>query len=204
MNTKTCKKCGWVYPAKTPYTTCRFCGRAFTDGICRICGEPTDDLIPGPNMCRKCYNKQNAIYQKRVVRTTDERQKHYRQLSKDVEDRFNKWCERLKGIRTHTLTEAEWLEACGHFGGCALCDNEDISARGYFIAFEDGGRYNACNVIPLCEKCATDIKYQTNPFRRLNPTLNRNLATSRGLSVEKLERAAEYLQSKMEDIVDEL
>ena len=203
MSTKTCKKCGWVYPLVTPYSTCRFCGMSFTQGICSVCGEYSDDIIPSTKLCRPCYNKRNGVYQKRVVRTTDDNQKTYRRLAKEAYDRFAAWLDELGKIKTHTLTEDEWLEACRYFGGCALCDNESIDARGYFIRFEDGGKYNACNVIPVCDKCATEIKYQSNPFRQMNPTLNRNLATSRGLSLAKLERAAGYLQSKMRGVEDE-
>lgn len=168
-----------------------------------MCKEPSDDIIPGTKLCRKCYNKRNGIYQKRVVRTTDDNQKYYRRLCKEADERFATWTERLKSITTHTLTEDEWLECCNYFGGCALCNSDQIDARGYFIRFEDGGKYNACNVIPICDKCATAIKYQSNPFRQMNPTINRNLATSRGYSKEKLEKVAEYLQSKMGGVDNE-
>lgn len=203
MSTKTCKKCGWVYPLVTPYSTCRFCGMSFTQGICSVCGEYSDDIIPSTKLCRKCYNKRNGVYQKRVIKTTDDNQKTYRRLVKEADERFAAWLGRLSKIKTHTLTDEEWLEACRYFDGCALCDSDSIDARGYFIRFEDGGKYNACNVIPVCDKCATEIKYQSNPFRQMNPTLNRNLATSRGLSLAKLERAAGYLQSKMEGVENE-
>lgn len=84
-----------------------------------------------------------------------------------------------------------------------MCNNENIESRGYFVRFEDGGKYNKCNVIPLCDVCATEAKTQPNPFRRMNPNINRNLATSRGLSMAKLEKVVEYLQSKMEEVVNE-
>lgn len=202
MNTKTCKGCGWIYPLITPYSTCRFCGRAFTEGICSVCGEHSDDIIPSTKLCRKCYNKRNGVYQKRVLHTTDDNQKYYRRLCKEADERFAAWTKQLSSITTHTLTEDEWLECCSYFGGCALCNSDQIDARGYFIRFEDGGKYNACNVIPICDKCATAIKYQSNPFRQMNPLINRNLATSRGYSVEKLEKVASYLQSKIGGIVD--
>ena len=203
MNTKTCKGCGWIYPLITPYSTCRFCGRAFTEGTCSICKEPSDDIIPGTKLCRKCYNKRNGVYQKRVMHTTDDNQKYYRRLCKEADERFAAWIEQLKSITTHTLTEDEWMESCRYFGGCSLCNSDQIDARGYFIRFEDGGKYNACNVIPICDKCATALKYQSNPFRQMNPIINRNLATSRGYSLEKLEKVAEYLQSKIGGIDNE-
>lgn len=175
---------------------------AFTEGTCAKCGEHSDDIIPSTKLCRKCYNKRNGVYQKRVVHTTDDNQKYYRRLCKEADERFAAWTKQLNSVTTHTLTEDEWLECCRYFGGCALCDSDQIDARGYFIRFEDGGKYNACNVIPICDKCATAIKYQSNPFRQMNPLINRNLATSRGYSVEKLEKVADYLQSKIGGIVD--
>lgn len=202
MNTKTCKGCGWVYPLITPYATCRFCGRSFTEGICPKCGKYSDDLISGYNICRACL----LAYKRTLPKTPDDpasQRARHAKMCKAIDDRFKKWCERLKGISTHTLTESEWLEACRYFNGCAFCDNEEVSTRGYFIRFEDGGKYNACNVVPMCEKCATEHKIQHNPFRRLNPSLNNNLELRRGLSKAKLENVVDYLQAKMEGIENE-
>lgn len=203
MNTKTCKKCGWVYPYITPYKSCRFCGMSFTDGICAECGEASNDLIPGTSLCRECYNRRNRVYQKRVVRTTDDNQKHYRRICEEADKRFATWTEQLKSITTHTLTEAEWMECCRYFNGCAFCDSDSIDARGYFVRFEDGGKYNACNIIPLCETCATAIKKQPNHFRRMNPYINRSLDVVRGCSIDKVDKAVEYLQSKIEEVKNE-
>lgn len=203
MNTKTCKKCGWVYPLITPYASCRFCGTRFTEGICTKCKEYSDDLVYNTSYCRSCYNKMAYQRQKGAKSTAEKHRRHYRRVCDEADRRFAEWVQKLKSIKTHTLTEGEWLEACRYFNGCALCGADDIAARGYFIRFEDGGTYTACNVIPLCDKCATDLKFQSNPFRRLNPQINRNLATSRGLSLERLNKVADYLQSKMGGRVDE-
>lgn len=197
MNTKTCKKCGWVYPKVTPYSSCRFCGMAFTEGTCKHCGEYSYDLVYGSGLCRTCYNKRVYSYQKGTARVANERKKHYERLCANADKRFADWVQQLKAAKTHSLTEEEWMEACRYFGGCALCGSDSIDARGYFIRFEDGGNYTACNVIPLCDKCATDLKHQSNPFRQMNPIINRNLAVSRGLSLDKLNRVAEYLQTKI-------
>jgi hypothetical protein len=129
--------------------------------------------------------------------------RRYNSLCAEADKSFADWLEQLGKVKTHTLTEDEWMEACKHFGGCALCDSDSIDARGYFIRFEDGGKYNACNVIPLCEKCATVLKRQPNPFRQMHPQINRNLATSRGMSVDKLHKVVDYLQSKLGGIVDD-
>ena len=70
-----------------------------------------------------------------------------------------------------TLTEDEWIRACAHFGSCATCGASSIDARGMFIPFKFGGRYAAWNIIPLCDKCATAIKFQHNPFIRYKPNI---------------------------------
>lgn len=203
MNTKTCKKCGWVYPKVTPYTSCRFCGLAFTNGTCKKCGEYTEDLIPGNGLCRTCYNKRHAIYQKKVYVDPEHHNDYRKRLYVVSDNKFAEWTARLKSIKTHTLTEDEWMEACRYFKGCALCNIESIDARGYFVRFEDGGKYNACNVIPLCDKCATELKYQHNPFRRINTMFNSSLDLVRGISTDKLNKAADYLQRKMEGAENE-
>lgn len=205
MNTKTCKGCGWVHPLKTPYGTCRFCGTAFTENVCSRCNEYSQDIIPSTTLCRKCFNKRRSEYNQKnkIYLTTDDYQKQYRRRCKEADERFAAWLNQIKELNVHTLTEEEWLDACRYFNGCALCNSDQIDARGYFIRFEDGGKYNVCNVIPLCDKCATSLKYQSNPFRQMNPYINRNLATYRGLSKDNLERVAEYLQQKIRGVTNE-
>jgi hypothetical protein len=53
--------------------------------------------------------------------------------------------------------------------------------------------------LPLCERCATALKKQVNPFRRLNTQINGNLPMSRGMSYKKLDRAYEYLQERLNE-----
>ena len=73
-----------------------------------------------------------------------------------MRNRFDQWLEKVKQVPKDypTLTEAQWLEACSFFNGCARCASEEIDTRGFFIGRELGGRYCDWNVIPLCTKCA--------------------------------------------------
>ena len=197
MNTKTCKKCGWVYPAYTEANCCRFCKEPFTEGTCKICRKFCTNLIGDRGICPECYREQvNAYSRERSIR-------NYRAGIIKAEERFRAWIETLNDTKAHVLTEEEWMEACRYFDGCALCGSHDISTRGYFIRFEDGGRYNACNVIPMCEICATSLKRQPNPFIQMDPNLNRNLAVGRGLSLKNLNNTASYLQAKIEGALHE-
>lgn len=197
MNTKTCKKCGWVYPAYTDANICRFCKEPFTEGICKSCREFSTDIFNGTGMCRKCYREYCNV---RGRAYSIER---YRRNISKAEERFSNWLENLNNVKTHVLTEEEWMEACRYFDGCALCGSHDIATRGYFVRFEDGGRYNACNVVPTCEICATSLKKQPNPFIQMDPNLNRNLAVGRGLSLANLNNTASYLQAKIEGALHE-
>lgn len=73
-----------------------------------------------------------------------------------MRDRFDQWIDKVKQVPKDypTLTEAQWLEACNFFNGCARCASEEIDTRGFFVGRELGGRYCDWNVIPLCTKCA--------------------------------------------------
>ncbi len=73
-----------------------------------------------------------------------------------MHDRFDLWLEKVRQVPADypTLTEAQWLEACSFFNGCARCYSEEIDTRGFFVGRELGGRYCDWNVIPLCAKCA--------------------------------------------------
>lgn len=87
------------------------------------------------------------------------------------------------------LTEEQWIKAVKHFGGCALCKSESVDARWYFIPFQEGGRYCAFNVIPVCEKCAHKTRVNTNYF-----------LTDRQPGLIKI---AEYVEEKVNEAIAE-
>jgi hypothetical protein len=93
--------------------------------------------------------------------------KYIAKRDKQLEDQYNDWKARIAKVPKNypTLTEDQWMAACRHFGGCAQCGSENIEARGFFVAFKDGGRYCDWNVIPMCDRCAADWKLCPNPFR---------------------------------------
>lgn len=156
-------------------------------GFCARCGEWSDNLRKG--YCRKCE--------------TDMHREWTGHRIDSALDAYNNWLNMIRAIPTpyKTLTEAQWLEACKHFGGCAYCGTPEIEARSMFIPFKDGGRYCDWNIIPACERCETTYKAKQNPFLRMDNSLNRNpgnQAKKYDLSLEKLQRIVDYLQSKME------
>ena len=190
MNTKTCKKCGWQLSKRDPRTTCPICKTPWTEGVCKICGEYTTNLSPTRGVCKPCRNETARIialeYQERV---TDNAEKQYAD-----------WLNKIQKIQKpyKTLTEAQWLEACRFFDGCALCDREHISTRAYFIPFAEGGSYCSWNIIPLCDICATSMKIQKNPWRRLDKRINANLDLNHGDPMEYLNRVTQYLLREIE------
>jgi hypothetical protein len=99
-----------------------------------------------------------------------------------------------------TLTDEEWIAACLHFGKCAVCDNESIDARAFFVAFAFGGRYAAWNVIPVCEKCALEFRQNQNPFIRYNSRLHYDL--KRGLGTTNLNGIVDYLKPILEQVIE--
>lgn len=200
MNTKKCKKCGWVFPPTYERASCRFCGTNFEEGICSSCGT-FGKLFPGRTLCRDCHNKyrresgqNNAIYAKSI-----------KKYIKSLEDTYDEWLARIKSIPKPYvfLTETQWLEVCRFFNGCALCDNKEVTTRGFFIPFKEGGKYCNWNVIPLCEQCATRCNVQPNPFKRIDARMNKTVNIERGMTKQKLEVVVQYLGSKMEVLINE-
>ena len=108
--------------------------------MCRICGKPF--AYNGTTRCPTCQLAAMSRSRRKKLNAK--------------EDRFKQWLEKVKQVPKNypALTEAQWLEACNFFNGCARCSNEEIDARGFFVGREQGGRYCDWNVIPLCTKCA--------------------------------------------------
>lgn len=190
MNTKTCKKCGWVYPINWPGRKCRFCQEQFDEFPCPRCGKIVNKLYSG--ICIECSGKHHEEWRQQKIN--------------NAETCFSNWLAMIAKQPTKTLTEEQWMKACKHFGGCAYCGNDSIDARSLFVRFKEGGRYCAWNVIPSCERCETLRKSIHNPFLRMNSTFYRDRkdpAKKYGFSLIRLNKILEYLQSNMEDVQDE-
>lgn len=187
---RVCVKCGWVYPPSFNEVRCKFCGTQFKERICYLCGELKKPYAADNIICRECYNKKRVEDQ----RTRDANNAWRKRQIKQSEETYTEWQKLIAGKKFRPLIESEWIRACKYFNGCAICDTDEIAARGYFIPFEAGGRYAAWNIIPLCEKCATSLVVQPNPFRRLHRHLN-----DKGISKERLSKITDYLKRYMEE-----
>lgn len=196
MYTKTCNKCGWVYSASDPRKTCTFCGGHFNEGYCKECGEYATDIVYGTGsrstwgMCKKCARAKTA---KQVAQVDIAHRNRAKQ-------EYQQWKEKIATLPFRPLTEEEWLQAVDYFNGCAACGAEAVEARGFFIAVKEGGKYAVWNVIPLCEKCATRLRKNPNPFETLDPRINDALyAKKRGNNLLLLNNIRNYLERKIFD-----
>lgn len=156
---KTCSKCGWVLAIQHPLTHCPICRTPFNVGICSVCKKPIEYYRRGRRVCKRCYDT--------VWRTPRD---HMTMMNRR-EEFYAEWIENISKIPKSypTLTEEQWLAAVKHFNGCALCKSETVDTRGYFIPFNKGGRYCDWNIIPICDKCATEYRKNPNYFKRNRP-----------------------------------
>lgn len=202
MSTKTCKRCGWVYPITQPGTRCLICGEQFDLVICRECCNvlPIEQMSQDRTLCRTCYNKRQLEVASRRLRAFKE--------ANDV--RFNAWLDKVQRVPKDypTLTEAQWLEACEHFKGCARCTSELIDTRGFFISRALGGRYCDWNIIPVCENCAKIWQLDRNVFTYTyykERSKNNGYSKYKGASSSRteyrdcLDKIIEYLEVKLDN-----
>lgn len=193
MNTKTCKRCGWVYPITQPGNVCKICGEPFDIILCRSCGALLKREEPYAywSLCITCgrsyWNAHTPIYRNKRIEA--------------LEARFDAWIAKVQQVPANypTLTEPQWLEACRHFDGCARCHNDIIDTRGFFIGAKLGGRYCDWNVIPLCERCASRWKLDKSIFVDV---LHKDHNARSNEYRECLENIVQYLEGKLDAAIN--
>lgn len=191
MSTRTCKHCGWVYPHSFVGTKCTICGTDFDERFCPVCKQllPLSAFSKTRATCHKCRRPyENAFREKRLG-------------AMDI--KFEEWLAKVKKVPKNypTLTEAQWLEACKHFDGCARCSSNDVDSRGFFIDASLGGRYCDWNIIPLCERCANTWNLTKSVFRY---TEKRDYNNRSHEYRESLAGIIEYLGGKLDNAIGHL
>lgn len=173
---------------------CPNCKTRFTEGICRICNNYSND-ITWSRKCRKCYNAYQNEIKKKHYANGNSAEKRYRTKIRAVNaSDFIEWRNKIRRLSYHTLTENEWVLICQHFSGCAMCDSDNISARSMLVHPKHGGKYCIWNVIPLCEECATELRRQLNPFEAFEDRISGNKHKhKRGRSRDNLKQILEWL-----------
>lgn len=208
MKYRTCPGCGWEYPFSFTKTKCKSCKTQFTEQICVGCKElkPTETFRKyksGKNKghivleCKECNKTRREIWIKdnpemkkaRIKRVVVKRNAR-------LEARFAEWLE-LTTLPFKPMTDAQWLETCAYFDGCAICGSEHIESRGFFLPFKEGGRYASWNMFPMCGTCATRTRSVKNPFRWVDNSVG--TAKLSGLTPERGRKIIEYLTKQIEE-----
>lgn len=215
MNTlRECSACNWKYPPTYPKSHCKFCGGEVigmyitaasltTERTCSTCEktlpiEQFGKAIVGNRFgyrysCKACEIKRfNAPHRKNSDTRKAARQRAYERSRERVEKIYEKWLE-TSDLPFKVLSEKEWLQTCKYFNGCAICGNEIIEARAFFVPFKDGGKYAAWNMIPVCGTCGTESTMKSNPFKWLKGVNAKTL----GLTTERAEKIVEYLEQQI-------
>lgn len=198
MNTKTCKRCGWVYPITQPGVKCRICGTPFDIVVCSRCGtfSKLEDL-PNKNstQCRSCYRAIARDNKARLGRVRYERFLDRKKTESEL------WLDKVRRVPKNypTLSEEQWIDVCRFFGGCARCGSSDVDTRGFFISHTNGGRYCDWNIIPLCERCAMVWNTDKNQF--LYTVFKDYNDRAHGEYQRQLQRIKQYLEAKLDAAV---
>lgn len=101
----------------------------------------------------------------------------------------------LESVQFKPMTEAEWLQTCKFFNGCALCGDSHIEVRKFLINFEKGGSYSVGNVLPMCNKCAGDVELKGSLARYAVARLNRHSK----FDSNRLKKIIEYFKKKVSE-----
>lgn len=121
--------------------------------------------------CKKCelqYTKEYKHINKDKVNAWVTKYNNKRR--NDADEELKEWLE-ITDIPFKVLSEEQWLETCRFFGGCALCGNEHIESRQFFINFKDGGKYTVWNMFPACSECSKHVRQVSNPFVWMHPII---------------------------------
>ena len=191
---RTCTKCGWKFPYSYTKKKCRFC-RSYLDTLyCKKCKQNKKLEEFSSGYCKPCASRSVIEHQKRNPEKTRKRKNEAYAKYKQME---NEKMNKLLQVKAKTMTEEEWLKICEYFGGCAICEDPHIEVRSFFIPFEEGGKYTAWNMLPLCGKCSASIPRYKNPFIWLNRFMGRYYKW--GLTRERRDKIIEYLKRRLGD-----
>lgn len=205
---RKCPECGWEFPGAYSGTKCKFCKAELTHHKCTVCGAflPTAEFYRRKStgvinkVCRTCTIESKIKYDADNPDKVKERIARFLQTHKDLaEDNYAIWHDMIQ-LPYKPLTEAEWLKACEYFGGCAICGDEHIETREYFVDFKSGGKYAAWNIFPMCGKCATHARFVDNPFVWMDRFLGS--AYKLGLNKERRQKLVDYLILQIERSIE--
>lgn len=169
--------------------------------VCTKCGLAIPSIkrksIP---MCRECKyflaeQKNQAKYRAKSKKIGKDWQ--YAKGKVWEQSRYNEWLLMIKRVPKDypRLTEEQWRQTVSYFNNkCAMCQENEVYARHYFVSIEDGGMYCNWNIIPVCVDCMQQAN--NNPFRAMNRDTQREStgkANRRKYGKRKLRVILDYL-----------
>lgn len=170
---RVCPGCKAEFSLDFKGTVCPVCRAELAEQFCRYCftWKPSDEYYYASNKkyrrteCKNCGRLRKLAFDKKNRDQSYERDKRFWDKRKEaLKTQYTEWKTRTDALQFKMLSEEQWLETCNHFGGCAICGDDHIETRQYFIPFRDGGKYTTWNIFPMCGKCSTHAKRLLNPF----------------------------------------
>lgn len=205
---RVCPGCKWEFPHTFHNVKCTFCGTTFDLQWCNKCQEfkPNDAFYHYKNgtkhsRCRACERIRQRQYdidnpERRKARST----RWYDKVLTETEQRYENWKKVTAALPFKILSEDQWLAACEYFRGCAICGEDHIETRQYFIQFQEGGKYVVWNIFPMCGKCSTYMRKTPNPFKNMSEFF---AGDGMYIKEDKAKRLVDYLQLQIEKVQNE-
>lgn len=209
-STRICPGCKWEYPWTFQGTLCTFCKTEFAEQFCNTCEvwKPSTEFYARTYPNGKTYRRKECKVCMRERKKAHDRANRDQRYARDrrfidkrretLKQQYDEWRERIAKLPMKPLSEQQWLTTCSYFGGCAICGNEHIETREYFIPFVDGGTYTVWNIYPMCGNCAIKSKQINNPFAKFDKYLGAN--TRLNMAPENRDKLVGYLQSQIEKV----
>ena len=211
--TRKCSKCGTVFPKSFVALKCSICGTPMEKMVCCKCKQ----ILPRSYFTtrksgvykgainRRCTPCSKAMKKKWDDDNPDRKRARNtafleRRADKADED-YREMLDALATIEFKPMSEEQWLKTCSYFEGCAICGNEHIESRKFFLQFEHGGKYAVWNILPMCWDCGKHTAKLTNPFKWIDRYIG--ATTTYGLTHERRARILEYFKLKIEEAKNE-
>lgn len=203
---RVCPKCGHEHPSRLNARKCIMCKEYLSHLWCFYGQHYVEkDLMTWSkkgepyNYCKKCNSLKRMAADKKNPEARKKRQNAFVDRLRSKYDVLRDQLLELNEKTFKPMTEDEWHAICNHFGGCALCGEEHIESRQFFINYKHGGKYSKWNMFPLCSKCTRYTKKVDNPFYWLDDTTSMNL-TRKGITKERREKLYNYFVSQIEKV----
>lgn len=137
--------CGKEFPIYRAPKKCPVCNNTLIKHAkyyCKICGKYT----------KECNCKPPPVddYKRKVIKSNMTPGEYLNQYKYDLFAEYEQMY--FSNGPYDKITEETWVEIYMAYNGCVVCHSDDVF-RHLLIPIEKGGKYDDCNVIPLCPDC---------------------------------------------------